>query len=75
MREVLPLTPYKQLEGAPPPPSESSDGSKKKRGMNIDDDIKLAFLHAWISWSQVPFAFCISENKTKARQSIENIIK
>ena len=75
MREVLPLTPYKQLEVAPSPPSESSDGSKKKRGMNIDDDIKLAFLQAWISWSQVPFAFCISANKTKARQSIENIIR
>ena len=78
VRQNLNTTPYKQLAATP---SESSgtidtEGEKRKRGLNIDDDTKLAFLSAWIQWSEVPFAYCLSEHKgKKAKDSIENIIK
>ena len=78
VRQNLNSTPYKQLAATP---SESSgtidtEGEKRKRGLNIDDDTKLAFLSAWIQWSEVPFAYCLSEHKgKKAKDSIENIIK
>ncbi len=78
VRQVLPTTPYKQLAVAPTVPSEQTDtdGGKKKRGLNIDDDIKLAFLSAWIRWSEVPFSFFLSQHKSKkAKDSIENILK
>ena len=78
VRQVVPTTPYKQLATAPSVPSEISDseGGKKKRGLNIDDDIKLAFLTAWIQWSEVPFAYCLKEHKSKkAKHSIESILE
>ena len=78
VRQVMPTTPYKELAAAPSVPSEETDneGGKKKRGLNIDDEIKLAFLSAWIRYSEVPFAYCLSENKgKKAKNSIENILK
>lgn len=78
VRQVLPTTPYKQLAAAPSVSSDKTDteGEKKKRGLNIDDEIKLAFLSAWIQYSEVPFAYCLSEQKgKKAKDSIENIIR
>ena len=79
VRQVVPTTPYKQLAAAPSVPSEISsdtEGNKKRRGLNIDDDIKLAFLTAWIQWSEVPFAYCLSEHKSKkAKRSIEIILE
>ena len=82
VRQTLPDTPHKQLDALPVIESEKScldsesDTSKRKRGMNIDDTIKLAFLTDWIEFSEVPFAHCISEHKSKkARHSVENIIR
>ena len=74
VRQVLPTTPYKQLAVAPTVSSEQTDtdGGKKKRGLNIVDEIKLAFLSAWIRWSEVPFSFCLSQHKSKkAKVTIE----
>lgn len=78
VRKVLPLTPYKQLDVAPSVPSSTTDTEmvKKKRKINIDDNIKLAFLSAWIKCSEVPFSHCLSEHKSsKAKHSIENILE
>ncbi len=78
VRQILPLTPHKQLAVASSVQSEKTDtdGGKKKRGMNIGDDAKLAFLEAWIEWSEVPFAHCLSDHKSqKAKISIENILE
>ena len=82
VRQTLPLTPYKQLDSASVIESESSyktsetDNSKRKRGMNIDDIVKVEFLTVWIMWSEVPFGYCISGHKTsKAMHSIANILR
>ena len=78
VRQVVTTTPHKQLAVAPCVPSEKTDtdGGKKRRGLNIDDDIKLAFLEAWIHWSEVPFAHSLSEHKSKkVKNSIENILE
>ena len=82
VRQTLPLTPYKQLDSASVIESESSyktsetDNSKRERGMNIDDIIKVEFLTMWIMWSEVPFGYCISGHKTsKAMHSIANILR
>ena len=78
VRKVLPITPHKQIDVAPSVPSTNTDteGGKKRRGINIDDNIKLAFLSAWIRCSEVPFAYCLSDHKSsKAKHSIENILE
>ena len=44
--------------------------------MNVNDQIKLAFLSVWIDNSEAPFNFNISIHKRfKAKDSIENIMK
>ena len=44
--------------------------------MNVNDQIKLAFLSVWIDYSEAPFSFIISIHKRfKAKDSIENIMK
>ena len=78
VRQILPLTPHKQLAVASSVQSENTDtdGGKKRSGLNIDDDIKLAFFEAWIQWSEVPFAHRLSEHKSKkVKNSIENILE
>ena len=78
VREPEPITPYKQLQQAPSVPSESSEDTvgSKKRGMKIDDTIKLAFLSAWIEWCEVPFGHSISQYKsTKVKLCINNILE
>ena len=65
------------VAGAPIAPHQSDVQARiKKRGMNVDDQIKLAFLSAWIDNSEVPFGFNISEHKSsKAKDSIDKIMK
>ena len=78
IRNLQPLTPFKQLEQAPSLPSgrsEDTDGSRR-RGITVDDTIKLAFLSAWIEWSEAPFGYNISQNKKdKVKPSLENIME
>ena len=77
IRNLQPLTPFKQLEQAPSLPSERSeetDGSRR-RGITVDDTIKLAFLSAWIEWCEVPFGHNISQNKKKVKPSLDNILE
>ena len=78
VRRNLPITPYKQLQQAPSEPSERSEDTSggRKRGMNCDDTIKLAFLSNWIEYSEEPFGHNISKFKsTKVKLSINNIMK
>ena len=78
VRQLQPLTPYKQLQQAPSVPSESSEDTvgSKKRGMTCDDPIKLAFLTAWIDFGEEPFRHTLSKYKsTKVKLSIENIME
>ena len=69
--------PHEHLEAAPIAPSQSGiTAGTKRRGMNINDQIKLAFLSVWIDNSEAPFNFNISIHKRfKAKDSIENIMK
>ena len=78
VRQLQPLTPYKQLQQAPSLPSERSEDTvgSKKRGMTCDDPIKLAFLTAWIDFGEEPFRHTLSKYKsTKVKLSIENIME
>ena len=78
VRQLQPLTPYKQLQQAPSVPSERSEDTvgSKKRGMTCDDPIKLAFLTAWIDFCEEPFRHTLSKYKsTKVKLSIENIME
>ena len=77
VRQVNPLTPHEHLEAAPIAPSQSGiTAGTKRRGMNVNDQIKLAFLSVWIDFSEAPFGFNISIHKRfKAKDSIENIMK
>ena len=78
VRQLQPLTPYKQLQQAPSVPSERSEDTvgSKKRGETFTDPVKLAFLAAWIDYGEEPFGHTISKYKsTKVKLSIENIIK
>lgn len=78
VRQLQPLTPYKQLQQAPSVPSERSEDTvgSKKRGMTCDDPIKLAFLTAWIDFGEEPFRHTLSKYKsTKVKLSIENIME
>ena len=53
------------VAGAPIAPHQSDVQARiKKRGMNVDDRCKLAFLSAWIDNSEVPFGFNISQHKS-----------
>ena len=75
VRQALSLTPHKQLEAAPSERSEDTEGSRK-RGLKCDDTVKLAFLSAWIEWSEEPFSHSISKYKsTKVKLSLDNIMK
>ena len=76
VRQVMRTTPYKQLADAPSVPSEGSDTDGRRKRPTITDDVKLAFLTAWIQWSEVPFSYCLSEHKSKkAKASIEEIME
>lgn len=76
VRKTLHTTPYKQLADAPSVPSERSDTDGGRKRPTINDDVKLAFLTAWIQWSEVPFSYCLSEHKSKkAKASIEEIME
>ena len=78
VRRNLPITPHKQLQQAPSGPSERSKDTSgsRKRGINCDDTIKLAFLSNWIEYSEEPFGHNISRFKsTKVKLSINNIMK
>ena len=78
VRRNLPITPYKQLQQAQSVASERSEDTSgaRKRGMNCDDTIKLAFLSNWIEYSEEPFGHSISKHKsTTVKLSINNIMK
>ena len=78
VRQIIPTTPQKHLATASNEPSEKSDtdAGMKRTGRIIDDDVKLAFLVAWIKQSEVPFFFNLSKHKsTKAKNAIEEILK
>ena len=77
VKHLLPSTPHKELSAAPDIQSEKTESLKSlKRGENIDDDIKLEFLKAWIQFSEVPFGFCISQHKSsKAKNTIEQLMR
>ena len=74
---VRQVNPHKHLEAAPIAPCQSGiTAGTKRRGMNVNDQIKVAFLSVWIDYSEAPFSLNISIRKRfKAKDSIENIMK
>ena len=77
VQHLLPSTPHKELSAAPDIQSDKTESlEKRKRGENIDDDIKLEFLRAWIQYSEAPFGVSIRKHKsTIAKHTIEKLMK
>ena len=77
VKHLLPTSPHKELGIASDIQSDKTESSKKhKRGENIDDQIKLEFLRAWIQFSEVPFGYNISQHKSsKAKQTIDKLMR